>query len=446
MSTPELMDQRPTITIIGAGIGGTSCAYYLDRFVGDCESVIIEASSRIGGRIYDVVVDNDLYTIGAYGWTGYQRYIKDLVQDMGLESTEKGDIGDPKFVSPFSFITWDGSKLTDPVELQKAHGSSVEVLSTQALDFFKKMEMNYDQRNNNTFTTMEEYLIPGGVLKLPILESRQHFTDSGIDLKIQHLAMGPNHNLVHFQGMDSQTFSMQLSLTIRMGNGKVAEGNSRLPEALLEASSAKLHLNSTVKTVTKCSRGFDITYTSDGDQKTTHADYVVIAAPMEKAGIKFINFESVIEQHGREWIPGYVYVITADRVNPQYFNADEDWAEPYVIMSTPSVTRTDGYIYHVLSKDTGETKYYTVVAASDITSKLPEIFINPTVKFMHHWEYAHPLLPPHTTEVNPYQKVVLAPGLYNLGVMYDIMDQMEGSVIAARNAALLIKEDVLGVS
>ena len=39
---------QPIIVIVGAGIGGSSCAYYLNKFLPEAEVTILEANNRIG--------------------------------------------------------------------------------------------------------------------------------------------------------------------------------------------------------------------------------------------------------------------------------------------------------------------------------------------------------------------------------------------------------------
>ncbi|XP_070577561.1 uncharacterized protein [Ptychodera flava] len=434
---------NPTVVIVGSGIGGTSCAYYLKKMLPDAKAIILETDSRIGGRIYDVKIDGEVFTIGAYSWAGYHGYIKELVDEMGLDRTDRDFDGEPNFVSPFTFTAWNGTHLIDTGEIATAHEESMDILEKGTVDFYIRMEDNYAILDQETFSKTEEFLSYGAFGQWPTLESRQYYTDKGVHLELQDLAMAPLQKLINSQGMEGHVFSMYASLSTSMGRGRVVGGNLKLVDALVEAASAEVFLNSTVTTVERLSNGFSVVYQRDNEQRKMYADYVVIAAPLEATDIDFQSFDPPVSQPARDWYASYVYVVAAEGYNKEYFTKDPDRDVPSFVVGTPG--KASGLI-SITSKNMTDLIYYSVTTTSNLTADIEDMFINPSVRFEYHWNFGHPILEPHPAGGASYQDVILSPGLYNIGAMNDILTQMEGSVIAARNAALLIRQESLSAS
>ncbi|XP_070577562.1 prenylcysteine oxidase 1-like [Ptychodera flava] len=434
---------NPTVVIVGSGIGGTSCAYYLKKMVPNASAIILETDSRIGGRVYDVKIDGEVFVIGVYSWAGYHQYVRELVNEMGLDRTDRDFDGEPNFVSPFTFTAWNGTHLIDTREIATAHEESMDILENGTVDFYVRMEDNYALRGYETFSEMEEFLSYGALGQWPTLESRQYYTDGGVHLELQDLAMEPLQKLINSQGMEGHVFSMYTSLSMEMGRGRVVGGNLKLIDALAEATSADVFLNSTVTTVERLSDGFNVVYQRENEQREMYADYVVIAAPLEATDINFQNFDPPVSQPSRNWYASYVYVVAAEGYNKEYFTNDPGRDVPGFVVGTPG--ESSGLVF-ITSKNVADLIYYTVTTTRNFTVDIEDMFINPSIRFEHHWKFGHPVLEPQSAGGASYQDVVLSPGLYNIGVMNDVMSQMEGSVIAARNAALLIKQESLSVS
>ncbi|XP_070577563.1 prenylcysteine oxidase 1-like [Ptychodera flava] len=434
---------NPTVVIVGSGIGGTSCAYYLKKILPDANVVILETDSRIGGRIYDVKIDGEVFGIGGYAWAGYHGYIKELVDEMGLDRTDRDFDGEPNFVSPFTFTAWNGTHLIDTREIVKAHEESMEILENGTVDFYVRMEDNYALRGYETFSEMEKFLSYGALGQWPTLESRQYYTNGSVNLELQDLAMAPLQEFINSQGLESHVFSMYTSLSAFMGTGRVVGGNLKLVDALVEAASAEVFLNSTVTTVERLSNGFNVVYQRENEQREMYADYVVIAAPLEATEINFQNFDPPVSKPARDWYAAYSYIVTAEGYNMEYFTEDPDRNVSGFIIGIPG--KASG-LASITSISMGDLIYYKVTTTRNFTVDIEDMFINPSVRAEHHWDFGHPVLEPHTAGGATYQDVVLSPGLYNIGVMNDVMSQMEGSVIAARNAALLIGKESLNAS
>ncbi|XP_070577560.1 prenylcysteine oxidase 1-like [Ptychodera flava] len=355
---------------------------------------------------------------------------------MGLDRTDRDFDGETKFVSPFTFTAWNGTHLIDTGELAEAHEKSMDILNNGTVDFYARMEDNYNLSGNSSFSEMEGFLSYGDLEKWVNLESRQYYTDLGVHLELQDMAMSPLHNMVDFQGMESHVFSTYIAQSIGIGKGQVVGGNMKLVEKLVEASSTEVFLNSTVTTVERLSNGFSVVYQRENEQREMYADYVVIAAPLEATDINFQKFDPPVRQPARDWHAAYIYVVAAEGYKREYFTKDSSRNVPGFVLGVPG--RANGLRY-ITSKSVRNFTYYTVRATRNFTDDIKDMFINPSVRYEQHWAFGHPVFEPHLAGGATYQDVVLSPGLYNLGVMNDVMSQMEGSIIAARNAALSVR-------
>lgn len=94
---------KARIAIIGAGLSGLYAAYLLEKQ--GIDYVLLEARDRIGGRIHSVAADgqsvmdmkasSDRFDLGpSWFWPGYQPQLKQLVEELGLESFAQFEDGD----------------------------------------------------------------------------------------------------------------------------------------------------------------------------------------------------------------------------------------------------------------------------------------------------------------------------------------------------------------
>ena len=96
--------QTTRIAIVGAGLSGLYAAYLLQQR-GIKDFVLLEARDRLGGRIASAAASGqtapyakklDRIDLGpTWFWPGYQHQLGQLVSDLGLESFEQFQTGDP---------------------------------------------------------------------------------------------------------------------------------------------------------------------------------------------------------------------------------------------------------------------------------------------------------------------------------------------------------------
>ena len=89
------MENRKVI-IVGAGIGGLACAYWLLQRSYDVE--ILESSERPGGRMATLERNGDRIDVGAQFYHSNYRYAFDLIDAMGLSGTKRQVKGKTQYV------------------------------------------------------------------------------------------------------------------------------------------------------------------------------------------------------------------------------------------------------------------------------------------------------------------------------------------------------------
>jgi len=94
---------QPKIAIIGAGIGGTSAAYFLSNMKGFEPKIDVYSKDAIGGRLATVTVAGYEYETGGSILHSRNKYMKVFADKFGLHA-KRGISG--------KFGLFDGSKFT----------------------------------------------------------------------------------------------------------------------------------------------------------------------------------------------------------------------------------------------------------------------------------------------------------------------------------------------
>ena len=75
---------NPSIAIIGAGIGGSSCSHFIRELFGSQASIdVFEASNRIGGRLDTVEIAGKKFESGGSIIHPDNKYMGDFVKHLG---------------------------------------------------------------------------------------------------------------------------------------------------------------------------------------------------------------------------------------------------------------------------------------------------------------------------------------------------------------------------
>jgi len=121
------------IAVIGGGISGVSCAYFLKEQLGKqslpCEIKIYEKSTRIGGAVYTESVDNSLYEGGVDSFLSEEFEILKLCRELSLQ----GEILNSDESRRETWVYWEGKLRKMPKGLMMSIPTSFWPFITDSL-------------------------------------------------------------------------------------------------------------------------------------------------------------------------------------------------------------------------------------------------------------------------------------------------------------------------
>jgi hypothetical protein len=323
----------PHIAIVGGGIGGASVAYYAKGLIPDAKISVFERNDYIGGRLHHVDFEGETIELGGSAWTGANQHMQELVKALGINVTSTAPPAGLRAPIEGAFDVWQGDSFVNiTAELERSI-PDLAVLGTVEQEFLKRIAKNYATLPESGFPDVASFLRFGDLT--PYLNSsvRSFFGARLMRPEFVRVALEPLNRNIYNQGADAQSFSLLASLTAQLGHHRVHGGNSLLVEAMLRNASADIFLRSNVSAVTKDAAAADgaggwlVDYTAAGAgagaaqaEQQVRADFVVMAAPLERAGVRFLNADlppgAAIDRQFFDW---FVTCVAADGLNPHQF-------------------------------------------------------------------------------------------------------------------------------
>lgn len=248
---------------------------------------------------------------------------------------------------------------------------------------------------------------------------------------------------------------------------QIQGGNWQIFANMLKASSADLHLNTTITKISKQEHGTYVVSMADGGNNTF--DEVVLAAPLQYTGL-------VIDpkpQHTPDEIP-YAKLHTTlfaspHKLDPRAFNVAPGMAVPQYVLTTlpPDEIPEDNvgspgffsisihnqfvnldsspqrleYIYKIFSPMPVGAKFLARILGQQVTDEEADKGdINGTVSWIYHkiWR-SYPREYPRVT----FEEIKLDDGLWYTSGIESLISTMETSALSGKNAARLIRDEWL---
>ncbi|KAL3841327.1 hypothetical protein ACJMK2_019489 [Sinanodonta woodiana] len=298
----------PRIGIVGAGVGGTSAAYFLRELFGDSAQIDIFERKAVGGRLAVINIDDHYYNAGGSIIHPQNMYMVNFTNMLGLGMDTKPGSGTFGLFNgdEMLFSTSDWSVIT-LMKLVWRYGLDIINIGNWVKEkVLKPMQKFYQiQADGHAFSTVEELLsamdetlVSWTKKSIRTLLKEEGFSDKFID-EIVMAALRVNYG----QTTDVHGLVGAVSMAgIEPGLWNVIGGNQKVPQGLLEKSKANL-IHGAVRTVTVLSDDtpmYTIHYTTSTDQEKLEMkeyDIVVLATPIYKGitNIEFSNFQKEIE-------------------------------------------------------------------------------------------------------------------------------------------------------
>jgi prenylcysteine oxidase/farnesylcysteine lyase len=224
------------------------------------------------------------------------------------------------------------------------------------------------------------------------------------------------------------TFAVLVSA---VGSGKdlftVAEGNKVICEKLLESAKAKIVLSTPISSVNKAEEPLT-SYQVNGEDY----DVVVIAAPLELAGVEFPNIE--IDEYvfrAREYQEVHVTFVATIDLRPSYFQLAEVVPEVVLTIEDASVPFSSVAKLANITMADGRPVYKVFSRTALSSDLLERLFRNGTVVNKKVIK-AYPVLTPQK-EV----PITLAEKLFYVNSFESVVSTMETETISGKNVAKL---------
>lgn len=439
-----------TVGVIGSGIAGAFAAHFARQALGDrADLVVWERDSHVGGRVRALQVAGERGEAGASLIHSSNRYLSAAVDELQLHRSTSGE---PEDGSMRTYGCWNGTSFDfispssageEGAFLMHRYGESllkVQELVKSALDRLVRI---YDaQARGEAFETPRELHMRLGLYDMAQQDGYSFFREHGVsDQFVLEMSDGIARGNYSQAGQMNAWATMVSLIGGGFGGGSlfsIVEGNVRLPEGLLSRSGARVFTGTAVNRVAARatadgSPGYTVT-TAGGER--CECDAVVIAAPLEMAGVEFEGVALAPESGVRRPYQTVHVTFVAGRANPAYFGLQPGQPVPGLIL-----TRERPEIPFVAmgarrAADGQETIYKLFSREALDDALLDAMFTRraETVRLV--WQ-AYPVLNPAPV----WPPFRLAPGLYYVNAMESAVSTMETEAIAARNVVnLLLRE------
>lgn len=413
------------VCIVGAGIAGSSLAYFL-RNAPNVDVEVFEARDRVGGRLYAVDFHNVTVNVGGDAYATSNELMMQLQKELQFPLDNNNYNGNNEV------WIYDGSKFY----AKKKHFISDLEMLAKIEEFRIALKLNY--KANVTFTSIDEYVA-------------SHLTNyARVASSSFARRLNPDFVSTEWIPITRTIYDQPLSLNLFAGLAAVlpnletsysaAGGNDRIVKSLLQhAHISRLHLQCRVHNIILQNNNNSNTYVllnDVGDVLASQCSHVVIAAPLEMAQLgKNTSFSLPPSRSYHHW---WVTLVAASALEPTYFGLPKKNVVADTILTTQNAT-VNWTMCSVLDKAPDGAKVYKCFSNADISLELPRLFHGLLEWRTHYWDQTFPDLAPPSSS-SSYQPVLLGPNVYYLNAIESVGVAMEAGVVAGKNVANLIMQ------
>ncbi|XP_054442787.1 prenylcysteine oxidase 1 isoform X2 [Pteronotus mesoamericanus] len=400
----ELRAPPDKIAIIGAGIGGTSAAYYLRQKFGKDVKIDVFERGQVGGRLATMTVQGQEYEAGGSVIHPLNLHMKRFVKDLGLSTVQSsgGLVG----VSNGETLVFEESSwfIINIIKLIWQYGFQPLRLHMWVEDILDKFMRIYRyQSHDYAFSSIENLLhsLGGddflGMFNRTLLETLQK---AGFSEKFLNEMVAPINRVNYGQGTD---------------------------------------LNGFVGNPTKM---YEIVYQTGSDTHSNFYDIVLVATPLNQkmSNITFLNFDPPIEEF-HQYYQHIVTTLIKGKLNSTTFTSRA--LEKFDLSTILTTDNSDLFINSIgivssVKNDnpqpSADGAYVWKIFSHETLTKeqILKLFLSHEYVTKQQW-----LAYPHYKPPEKSPSIILHDQLYYLNGIESAASAMEMSAIAAHNAALL---------
>ncbi|XP_050441089.1 prenylcysteine oxidase 1-like [Adelges cooleyi] len=433
------------IAIIGGGIGGTSCAYFLKQIFNDNVSIDLYEGDTIGGRLATVALkDGNEYEAGGSIIHERNRYMSSFVDINGLEKNNNA------VSERVGLYTNDGFEFIESsnhmVNIMKTlwrYGYGIKEMKNFIDDLLNKFDRIYEhQAAGHSYDTVNELLMAmdpafSGYLNISIKDA---FLNLGYSEKLIEEIVKASIKVNYGQDVNVHQFVGAVSLAGMDGSlWAIKGGNKQVAEKLLNLSNARL-IQEYVVQVTQNNNNNETSYMiSTNTGRNLTYDYVVFAAPLaenQKIPIIFTDISSPLKNVGKYHRTVSTFVV--GKLRNEKFTPLSDGSDAVLViaLNENEFFNSIGNIESVASSSI--LRNWKVFSREPLTSyQLNELFESISeVKSFDWLAYPHYEIPSKSLDFQ------LSDRLYHINAIEWAASAMEMSCVGAKNVALLIKKNI----
>lgn len=442
-------EEIPRVGIVGAGIGGTSAAYFLRQLFGENVKIDVFEKQHVGGRLAPITINGQNYNAGGtvihlankYMWNFTD--LLGLQRDLNPEESKRLAIFDGNDIV---LQTSDYAVVTIAKLLWRYGMDAYNIQNWVKEKIIKPFVRFYElQHNGHAFSNVEDLigamdpsLVGYSKKSIKNLLKEEGFSDRFID----ELAMGAmRNNYGQTTGVHGLVGVASLA-GVEPGLWNVAGGNHQVPQGLLRKSNANL-IRGTVTKISVSQESppiYEVDYAPENSQagedlKSREYDIIILAIPYYNgmSDIKFEDFQNSINPVNYNFHHTIASFLEG-QPNMSYFNIDSISEFPSIFFTTNdsiffnsfakqmpvSGSATDKPVYKVFSNK--------VPNVGQLKQLIPEWSDLRIVDWMAYPEYESSVELPSFT---------LHEQLYHVNAIEMAASAMEMSCVAAKNVALL---------
>ncbi len=399
------------VCVVGGGIAGASCAFFLSQQENPLPVVIVERNNRLGGRLFSTNLDGVRVDVGGDAWMSANENMMHLMESLPIEVWNDSYGGNGKTA------VFDGEKLFSASKFEP-----ILELEVAAMLEDLKLHLKSNYKHTGPFRSIAEYVGWGGLSGF-MSESSRAASNRFLfpSAFFRDFQWEPLARTIYDQNLDNLTlFAGAVSLLSAERSFTCKQGNDWIVKELAKQSNATVLLNTNVGSIVNSSL-FDV-----HGNLIEKCSAIVIAAPIEMTGL---SFPTVAPRLYRHW---WVTLVAAESFSRSYFGVTSEVPDSLLTLANSSA---DFVTCAVIAKGTTR-KVYKCFSNLDISSHVEDLFSNVSESFVHLFDLTFPLMTP-----NPhYQPVLLANNLIYVSGMESVAVAMEGSVISGKNAAKVIEQ------
>ncbi|XP_075945534.1 prenylcysteine oxidase 1 [Anarhichas minor] len=459
-SAPELQDQPKKIAVVGAGIGGTSAAFYLRQEFGAGVKIDVFEPGDVGGRLATVKIGDHEYETGGAVIHPLNLHMKHFIEKLGIP--QRTDV-------PTKMAIFDGKELTfeesdwfivNFLRMLWRFGFSfirMHMWVESVLDKF--MRIYQYQQYGYSFSSVNKLLhAMGGDAFLTMLNQTLEETMMGegfsqvflndIVAPIARVNYGQSVRINGFVGVVSLAGADPGLWAVDGGNKRVCSGllynsKSELIAARVTSISFKARPSKTGNTASF----YEVSYVGESGSAHSLYDIVVIATPLHqgKSDIAFSGFSPPIPSHYPGRYHQTVSTLVHGMLNVSYLGTTQPASE-FTVSDILTKDSKDSVINSLSSLDpvhipqgykrppASQTKVWKVFSPQPLSQEqLRGMFLSWDSVSETQW-LAYPSYSPPHRNTPPF---ILHNRLYYLNAVEWAASAMEMSSISARNVALL---------